>query len=237
MPIILPGIGDFITGTSAAINQQNGRLLNDNQVTTNFINSLNAFNTAQSTDDNLQLRRLFQESQQPTVLGRLDDVFAQANNPFTAQQALVASQQFAPLLAQRTLQNPFLNQGVPTQVPQQIAGGFAGLQPILDLQTNQQVQSIFANTPLVNRQALTNASQIPSLQSTIDTNQISILQTDMERLRQENQRLQRDLLRAGQAVSTQSQTQPASQNSTALELPQTGNRAAPASNTRIVNGG
>jgi hypothetical protein len=237
MPIILPGIGDFITGTSAAIQQQNGRLLNDNQVTTNFINSLNAFNTAQSTDDNLQLRRLFQESQQPTVLGRLDDAFAQANNPFTAQQALVASQQFAPLLAQRTLQNPFLNQGVPTQVPQQIAGGFAGLQPILDLQTNQQVQSIFANTPLVSRQALTNASQIPSLQSTIDTNQLGILETDLERLRQENQRLQQQVLKSQQEANIQSLTSLDFQNSTTLELPPTGNREAPPGNTRIVDGG
>jgi len=104
--LVLPGLFDFVGGVNSAINQRSNRLSNENQVTSNFVNSLNAFNLAQNTDDNLQLRSLFQQSEGPTVLDRLDDVFSRANNPFVAQQALIASQQAAPLLAQRTQQNP-----------------------------------------------------------------------------------------------------------------------------------
>lgn len=225
MPVILPGLFDFVTGTTSAINQQQGRLQNQNQVTSNFINSLSAFNAAQNTDDNLELRGRFAQSQGPTVLDRLDDVFSSTNNPFVAQQALLASQQAAPLLAQRTLQNPLLAQGVPTTAAAQLNAGFLGVNPILQLQANQQIQDIFAQTQGLNRAALTQASPTGSFQQGVTDLISQQREQELQALRAENARL------ANQLRSSNT-TQPTAQQQAAPRLNTSATTQAPTSNTQ-----
>ena len=228
--IVLPGLFDFVTGTNSAIQQNQGRLLNQNQVTSNFVNSLNAFNLAQNTDDNLQLRNLFQQSEGPTLLDRLDDVFANANNPFTAQQALIASQQAAPLLAQRTLQNPFLNQGITGGLQQQLSQGFFGVNPILQQQANQRTLDIFGQTGNLNLGALQRGlglSQplqqgLTSARNAIDTQRLADQQRVIEDLQEQLRR----------RAAPQATTVP--QPSTSLSLPSSTQRAAPASSTQAI---
>ena len=139
MPLTLPGLFDFTTGVSSAINQQNNRAIASQNESLSFVNQLNAFNQALNTNDNLEFRQDFaQQPQGTSILDRFSNIAAQTNNPFTLNQAVTQQQSLAPLLALSAQQNPFFGQqqGLPTTPQGALNQGLLGFNPQFQQQAN-----------------------------------------------------------------------------------------------------
>lgn len=154
MPFVLPGLFDFVTGVSSSIEQTNGRLINENQVTNNYLNTLNAFNASLNTNDNLELRQGFAEQPAGTsILDRFSNFAQQSTNPFAVNQALTAGAALSPLAALTALRNPQfgIQQGLPLDVGNQLAQGLPGFNALFQQQFNQQLpQTLALNNPGLN---------------------------------------------------------------------------------------
>lgn len=139
MPLTLPGLFDFTTGVSSAINQQNNRAVASGNEALSFVNQLNAFNQALNTNDNLEFRQDFASQPDGTsILDRFTNIATQTNNPFTLNQAVTQQQSLAPLLALTAAQNPFFaqQQGLPSTAQGALQGSYLGFQPQFQQQRN-----------------------------------------------------------------------------------------------------
>lgn len=140
MPFVLPGLFDFSTGVSRAIDQNAGRLANEGQVTSNYLNTLNAFNASLNTNDNLELRQGFAAQPEGTsILDRFSNFAQQSTNPFAANQALTAGAALSPLAALTGLSNPNFaaQQGLPSTFQAGVGQGLFGATALGQQQFNQ----------------------------------------------------------------------------------------------------
>lgn len=142
MAFALPGLFDFSSGVTSAINQNTGRLVNQGMVTSNYLDTLNAFNASMNTNDNLELRQGF--AQQPagtSILDRFSNVAQQSTNPFAVNQAVTAGSALSPLLGLTALQNPLFaaSQRLPSTFGAQVNAGLQGGQAIARQDFNAQL--------------------------------------------------------------------------------------------------
>lgn len=220
MPIVLPGLFDFSTGVSTAINQNTGRLQNEGLATQNYISQLNAFNQALNTNDNLEFRRGFAE--QPTntpVLDRFANFAANTTNPFALNQSLLAGASASPLLGQIGLRNPSfgLQQGLPQGINNLTQQGIFGIQAAQQQNFNSLLPQLLAqNNPQSNPQQL---AQLFA-QANAGANDSQLVQSTLQQL-QESQRLQAELQRQNAALINQNRPASTSQARTTS----TGNRS------------
>ena len=154
MPISLPGLFNFTTGRTSAIQQRALGAQADSAEANAFVNQLNAFNTGLNTNDNLEFRQDFANQPQGTnILDRFSNIAQNTTNPFNLTQAIVQQQALAPLLALSGIQNPFFaqQQGLPSTPQGAIDNASFGLRPILQQQQNANIQSLLAtNNPALN---------------------------------------------------------------------------------------
>ena len=196
MPIsfALPGLFDFSTGRTSAINQRLLGAQADSAQSNAFIDQLNAFNTGLNTNDNLELRQGFAEQPQGTsILDRLGAAAANASSPFAANQAILQQQALAPLLAQSALQNPAFGQaqGLPGTAQGALQQGFLGINPIFQQQFNQQLPGLLqTNNPGIDASSLL-AQVSAQLALAQQNNQQSGILEQNQRLQQENTELQK----------------------------------------------
>lgn len=154
----LPGLFDFTTGRTSAINQRLLGARADSAQSRSFVDQLNAFNTGLNTNDNLEFRRGFAEQPQGTsILDRFNSVAATSTNPFVTNQALLQGQANAPLLFNAGLQSPGFgtSQGLPATAQAGVSQGFGGIGAILQQQYNQQLPALMqTNNPGVDANTL-----------------------------------------------------------------------------------
>lgn len=151
MPLTLPGLFDFTRGVDSGIAQQSARANASANEALSFVAQLNAFNTAQNTNDNLEFRRGFAEQPQGTsILDRFSNVAQNTSNPFALNQAVTQQQSLAPLLALGAAQNPQFGaqQGIPSDPNQALQQLLFGANPFFQQQANQGIQQTLAtNNP------------------------------------------------------------------------------------------
>lgn len=205
MPFVLPGLFDFTTGVSSAINQNAGRLANEGQVTDNYLATLNAFNASLNTNDNLELRQGFASQPAGTsILDRFSNFAQQSTNPFAVNQAITAGSALSPLLAQTSLQNPFFGaqQGIPQTAEAQAAQGFLGFNPLFQQNFNAQLPQLLAQAnPGLNPAALATV--------TAGTQDLGVQNQQNETILRENQALQQQLAELRRTIAAQGTVTPA----------------------------
>lgn len=211
MPFVLPGLFDFTTGVSTAIDQNAGRLANEGQVTQNYLNTLNAFNASLNTNDNLELRRGFAEQPSGTsILDRFSNFAANSTNPFAINQAVTSSAALSPLLSLRALQNPLFGaqQGIPLDSQTQLANGFLGFNPLFQQQFNQQLPAFLnQQNPGLNPASLATVEAVTQQQGAANDQTAQVL-LENRRLQEQMAELRRAF--TAQGVQPQASTQPMS---------------------------
>ena len=227
MPLTLPGLFDFTTGVSSAINQQSLRANAASNEALSFVNQLNAFNTALNTNDNLEFRQDFANQPQGTsILDRFSNIASQTNNPFNLSQAVTQQQSLAPLLALNAQQNPFFaqQQGIPGTPQGALNAGFLGFNPQFQQQANLGIQqALQTNNGTPDVRQFANLAGQTQMQA-IENQRVAQAQQQLENERRRAQDLQEQLNRIQKqqnaatptTANTAAATTPAA---TALALP------------------
>jgi len=226
MPLTLPGLFNFPVGVSSAIEQRNNRAITSNNEALSFVNLLNAFNRSLETNDALEFRRDFADTQGTSILDRFNSIATNTNNPNILSQSVNQQQTLAPLLALSAVQNPLFGQqqGLPTTATGALNQGLLGFQPIFDRQNNAQIQQLlnFSNQ----------APQAGALSAQYQASQLQAIENDRVRLAQEAQlaadkrsadlqkQLDRLQKKQSQAATTSANTA-SQQNSAVTNLPLT----------------
>jgi len=176
----LPGLFDFTTGRTSAINQRLLGAQADSAQSRSFVDQLNAFNTGLNTNDNLELRQGFaQQPQGTSILDRFNSIATTSNNPFVASQALLQGQANAPLLFNAGLQNPSFatSQGLPLTAQSGVAQGFGGLDALFTQQFNQQLPALLqTNNPGIDANTVMANVSAQLAQTQANTQQAELLQ-------------------------------------------------------------
>lgn len=214
MPFILPGLFDFTTGVTSAINQQNGRLTNDALRTSNYVDSLNAFNQSLNTNDNLQFRQAFAEGvgNGGSFLDGAQNAAA-SNNVFAALNGLTAATTATPQLGLQSLLNPAFAQaqGLPSNINALLAGGGFGGQAAAQVAFNQQTLPNLLGqfNPQLNPNLLGQSLQT-TRNAGVQNDSLLFLQQMLAQQQAQQAEVQRQLA-ASQIVAQQAQAQPQQQ--------------------------